>query len=98
MMIALLRCCPGVDFFRVGSAARRTAVALGEKVAVEDLVEEVTLAHPEPARGSVGSFHHEVNPARLVPVPPCPEHDTFGDYWHESPLGVEGDRIPQGIS
>jgi hypothetical protein len=82
---ALLRCRPRIDFFRVGLAARRTGVALGEKVTVEDLVEEVALAHPEPARGSVGSLHDEVNAARLVPVPPCPEYDAVGDNWHESP-------------
>src|SRR3954452_6958954 len=85
LLAALLRCRTGIDFFRVGLAARRTGVVLGKKVTVEDLVEEVTLTHPEPARGSVGSLHDEVNAARLVPVSPCPEHDAVGDNWQESP-------------
>jgi hypothetical protein len=61
-LLALLRFSPGLGFFWVGLAAYWAGVALGEKVTVEDLVEEVTLTYPEPARGSVGPSHDEVNP------------------------------------
>ncbi|MFG1721052.1 hypothetical protein ACGFII_20755 [Micromonospora chalcea] len=77
-----------VGFFRVRLSARESGVTRREQMTVQDLVEKVALANPEPPRTPVGTGDNEVDTLGLVFVSPIPQHYAIQDNWDRMPPPV----------